>query len=349
MKIQRFNKFLLSITSLIIFVSCADSSKKLYGVHGNTMGTTYSVKIVKDANQQNPPVNYETLSTKIDSLLLAVNRQMSTYMQDSEISRFNQFQDTTWFPISEDFAKVLLASYQICEASNGAFDFTVGPLVNLWGFGPENREEMMPTEQEINERKAKVGYRKINIRLNPPAVKKAMPDMYCDLSATAKGFGVDKVAGYFDSLNISNYLVEIGGEVRAKGVNEREKTWVIGIQTPDESNGIRKIVHLKDYAMATSGDYFNYYEIEGKRYSHTIDPRTGKPVTHKLASVSVMQKSCMIADGLATAIDVLGPEKGYQFALTQKLPVFMIVRGADGFEERMTPEFKAVLEIRDKE
>jgi len=348
MKQKNKIRYKIFLIALLILTNCTTPADELFSTHGSTMGTTYSVKIVKDV-RQNPPVNFETLSPKIDSLLLAVNRQMSTYMQDSEISRFNQFQDTSWFPISEDFAKVLLASYQICEASNGAFDFTVGPLVNLWGFGPENRDEMIPTDQEISERKSKVGYQKIKIRLNPPAVKKAMPGMYCDLSATAKGFGVDKLAEYFESLNFANYLVEIGGEVRAKGVNERGETWVIGIQTPDESRGIQKIVRLEDNAMATSGDYFNYYEVDGKRYSHTIDPLTGKPITHKLASVSVMQKSCMIADGLATAIDVLGPEKGFVFARKRKLPVFMIVRGATGFEEKMTPEFKAVLEIRNKE
>ncbi len=348
MKQKNSHHYKAFVIALFLLVSCTTPADKLYNAHGNTMGTTYSVKIVMGTPQILPEID-ETLSAKIDSLLFAVNRQMSTYMQDSEISRFNQFQDTTWFPISEDFAKVLLASYQICEASNGAFDFTVGPLVNLWGFGPENRDEMIPTEREIQERKVKVGYQKIKIRLNPPAVKKSMPGMYCDLSATAKGFGVDKLAEYFDSLKVANYLVEIGGEVRAKGVNERGETWVIGIQTPGQSRGIQKIVRLKDTAMATSGDYFNYYEVDGKRYSHTIDPLTGMPITHKLASVSVIQKSCMIADGLATAIDVLGPIKGYEFARNRKLPIFMIVRGANGFEEKMTPEFKTVLEIRNKE
>lgn len=335
----------LTLALCMLPAACSRPSGNLHHFSGQTMGTTYSVKIVKGV-PGTAPIPYERIKPAVDSLLTEVNRQMSTYLEDSEISQFNRFTDTTWFTISEDFARVLQASYRISEASGGAFDFTVGPLVNLWGFGPEKRESFIPDSAELNRRKALVGYQKIKVRLNPPAVKKAHPGMYCDLSATAKGFGVDKICEYLESLKVQNYLVEIGGEVRARGVNERGNVWVLGIQSPDQVQGIQKIVHLENRAMATSGDYFNYFEVDGRRYSHTIDPRTGKPITHNLASVSVLHDSCMIADGLATALDVMGPERGFEFALQQKLPVYMIVRAKNGFKEKMTPEFQTVLGIK---
>ncbi len=345
-------RFIRSLLAMVVAfgifpLACSGPSASLHQFSGQTMGTTYSVKIVKETPGPRP-IPYERIQPAVDSLLREVNRQMSTYQVDSEISRFNQFRDTTWFAISEDFAKVLQASYRISEASGGAFDFTVGPLVNLWGFGPEKRDSFIPDSTELRRRQALVGYQKIQVRRHPPAVKKNHPEMYCDLSATAKGFGVDKICEYLESLTLQNYLVEIGGEVRARGVNERGSIWVLGIQSPDQVRGIQKIVHLENRAMATSGDYFNYYEVDGKRYSHTIDPRTGKPITHNLASVTVLHDSCMIADGLATALDVMGPEKGFAFAVQRKLPVYMIVRANNGFEEKMTPEFQTVLGIKNE-
>ncbi len=303
------------------------------------MGTTFTVKLVEKDSDKGK-TNYEKVESEINRLLVEVNRQMSTYIEDSEISRFNQYRKTDWFPVSSDLAKVLIASITISEKSQGAFDITVGPLVNLWGFGPEYQANKIPDDEEIKEKKALTGYKKLSVKLSPPAVKKDIPEIYCDLSAIAKGFGVDKITMLLDSIKIENYMVEIGGEVRTKGKTQQNKLWRIGIEAPDSPTDIQRIIVISDNSMATSGDYRNYYEKDGVRYSHTIDPLIGSPIAHKLASVTVIDKSSMIADGMATAINVLGPEEGYKFALREGLPVFMIVREKQGFVEKMTPEFK---------
>ncbi len=305
------------------------------------MGTTFSVKVVAPV-PAGEAMSQAALDTAINRVLRRVNHQMSTYQPGSEISRFNRSTRLEWTPISPEFASVLATAIQISELSGGAFDFTVGPLVNLWGFGPENRPRTIPREDEIAERKAAVGYQNVVVRQSPPAVKKLRPDIYCDLSAIAKGFGVDQVAGYLDSLDLRNFMVEIGGEVVARGLAPEGRPWQIGVETPDAPAGIQKILPLTDMAVATSGDYFNYFEEDGQRYSHTIDPRTGRPITHKLASVTVVQKSCMLADGLATALDVLGPEAGYDFAVKKELAAFMIVRSGTGFIEKKTPAFERI-------
>lgn len=268
---------------------------------------------------------------------------MSTWQKDSEISVFNSLNSTDWFNVSEGFVEVVKDAEKISEESNGAFDVTVGRLVNLWGFGPIQKEDNIPTDEEIENAKVLCDYRKLHIRETDPAIKKDIPNMYVDLSSIAKGFGVDKVAEYIERSGYSNYLVEIGGEVRTSGVNQKNGKWKIGISTPDGSFDIEKIVSLDNVAVATSGNYRNYFEKDGVRYSHTIDPRTGKPITHSLASVTVVYDNCTMADGYATAIDVLGPDEGFEFALKKKLPVFLIVKTNEGFKERMTPEFSKTI------
>lgn len=309
------------------------------------MGTTYMVKLVKNdrLRSMSPVAAEETVTAEIEVVLKNVNAQMSTWIEDSEISRFNRFDQPEWFEVSVDTVIVFAEALRVSRLSGGAFDITMGPIINLWGFGPPKTERHIPTDEQIREVIAKTGYQKLSIRQAPPAVKKEDPGIYCDLSAIAKGFGVDKVAGYLEAKEIYNFLVEIGGEVRARGIRPDGGNWRIGIATPDGSPSYRKVVLLRDVSMATSGDYHNYFETDGVRYSHTIDPTTGRPITHNLASVSVVHEFCMTADALATAIDVLGAEKGYELALKENLPVFFILKGKDGFFEKMTPRFREML------
>lgn len=318
--------------ALLLNCSGAQSPLDLHVIQGQTMGTTFSVKIVKD----HPDAAYPQLETDINSMLVEVNRQMSTYIPDSEISQFNQSQDTTWFAISADFAGVLQTATDLSNTASGALDITIGPLVNLWGFGPE-KSAKVPSDAAIARARALSGYQHLSVRNTPPAVKKALPGVYCDLSAIAKGFGVDKVASYLDGLGFKNYLVEIGGEVQAAGNSAHGRPWRIGIETPNATGDLQEIVALSNMAMATSGDYRNYFEKDGVRYSHTIDPRTGKPITHKLASVTVLHPKCVYADGIATALNVMGPEIGYEFAVENELAVFMIIRSENGFRELKSP------------
>ena len=308
---------------------------------GFTMGTTYMIKVVNSA--ANSGQTQEHLKKQVDSLLYQVDKiQMSTYNPESELSRFNRYRGTDWFPVSSNLAEVITESHAIYQKTGGAFDITVGPLVNLWGFGPAEQKSELPSESDIIACKKLVGQNNIVVRSNPPAVKKNIDRAYCDLSAIAKGFAVDAVAEFLQSAGYNDYLVEIGGEIRAGGATAAGEVWRIGVATPMSKGGIQKVVRVSNTGMATSGDYLNYFEKDGVRYSHTIDPSTGRPITHKLASVTVIHSSCMLADGYATAIDVMGPEKGFEFALKMELPVYMIVRSENGFIEKMTPQFEKI-------
>ncbi len=304
------------------------------------MGTTFSIKYVDDGSVALPAV--AEVEKEANRLLKVVNQQMSTYIPDSEISTFNRSASTDWFDISPDFARVMQASGELAVASEGALDITLGPLINLWGFGKDGRISSPPEKAELLQLLDKIGHQKVEVRTSPPAIRKAAPELHCDLSAIAKGFGVDKVAEYLTSLGIKNYMVEIGGEVRTRGRNQHGLYWRLGIVTPDSRGAVQKVIRLNEESMATSGDYLNYFEEDGVRYSHTLNPSTGYPITHKLASVTVIHESCMMADGWATAINVLGPEKGFELAIAQNMAVFMIVREDEQFVEKMSPAFEAI-------
>jgi len=346
-------KIIIILTVVFLFGQCGrlqnSSTEKLIEIHGQTMGTTYMVKVVKNDHTDSSLKDgaAEKITSGIESLLNKVNQQMSTWLKNSEISRFNRFQDSDWFDVSLDLAEVVNAALQVSKKSNGAFDVTAGPIVNLWGFGPQNNDNsisgQIPSDEQINNAMTKIGYQKLSVRLSPPALRKEVSGIYCDLSAIAKGYGVDKTGEYLESLGFKDYLVDIGGEVRTGGNRPDGQPWRIAIASPNPlgTSSYQKVIQLRNIAMATSGDYFNYFEKDGVRYSHTIDPTTGKPITHKLASVTVIHNSCMIADAMATAIDVLGPIKGYELALKENLPVFLIIRSQekDKFIEKETPPF----------
>jgi len=322
--------FFLLIT---ILSSCSTKEIIEYSFVGTTMGTSYSVKIIEVKNKA-----LENVKAKVDSILVDVNNNMSTYIPNSELSKFNSYNDTTWFSTSKELVQLFSEAIEISNLTNKSFDITIGQLVNLWGFGPTRNKNKIPTTKEINILLRDTGIDKIKIHIKNQNIKKLESKLYCDLSAIAKGYGVDKLAEYFDKLKFNNYMIEIGGEVRTKGTNLKKDKWKIGISSPNNNN-LEAIIELSNYSMATSGDYLNYFEKDGYRYSHTIDPRTGKPITHNLASVTVISENCRYADALATAINVMGPEEGYNFALQENLPIFMIVREKNNFVEKMTVQF----------
>ena len=303
-------------------------------INGLTMGTTYSIKI-KTADTV---VNQEKIRADIEKILLEINQKMSTYIVDSELSVINFSNSLDSNLISDDLFKVISHANTISKTTNGAFDITVGPLVNLWGFGPNKSENKIPSNEEIELIKKNIGYKKIYLNKETTSIKKLHPDLYVDLSGIAKGFAVDKIALYLNSYNLENYLVEIGGELIAKGTNEDNEVWQIGIENPN--NNLAKIIGLKDIAMATSGDYRNYFEKNGVRYSHTINPNTGKPIKHKLASVTVLDKTAMNADALATAFMVLGPAKTIELANELKIGVYLIIKNDENFYEEYNEYFE---------
>ncbi|WP_372881852.1 FAD:protein FMN transferase [Psychromonas sp.] len=328
----------LALTGLAFFISgCAENAPRLVHLQGSTMGTYYQVKYVLDATQQQDSrFSAQSIQAQIDQRLELVNEQMSTYRPDSELSRFNQAQQS--LQVSQATGTVIKAALRLFEQSNGAFDVTVGPLVNLWGFGPDKKANKIPSDQLITQKQQIVGSQHLSIEGN--TLNKAVPELYVDLSAIAKGYGVDVIAGYFQEMGINNYLVDIGGELSLKGMKADNKQWTIAIERPVAGQSVQRVIHIGDNAIATSGDYRNYFESEGVRYSHTINPKTGKPITHKLVSVSVVHPSSMMADGYATAITVLGPEAGMEFAEQHKLAVFLLVKEGDHFTEYYTSEFE---------
>ena len=290
------------------------------------MGTTYTIRFLPELGSQ----SNEEMQRLIDEELNRVNQQMSTYLKDSEITRFNDSQSMDWFPVSLETAQVVALSLEISEVSNGAFDVTVGPLVDLWGFGPVKRKNEIPTDEEVETTKASVGFKKLEVRFDPPALKKLDTGLRVDLSAIAKGYGVDRVGEVLRSDGIANYFVEIGGEIIANGKRADGQLWQVGIEAPlDFKRSIQTIIGLSGAALATSGDYRNFFESEGKRFSHTIDPNTGRPVTHQLASVSVVADNCALADGIATCMMVMGTEQGLKLAESKKWAVLLMERKSD--------------------
>ena len=327
-------RILIIIFLMIGTGACQNNNYKIVLINGFTMGTTYSIKI-KTADAV---VNQEKIRADIEKILLEINRKMSTYIVDSELSVINFSNSLDSNLISDDLFKVISHANTISKTTNGAFDITVGPLVNLWGFGPDKSENKIPPNEEIELIKKNIGYKKIYLNKETTSIKKLHPDLYVDLSGIAKGFAVDKIALYLNSYNLENYLVEIGGELIAKGTNEDNEVWQIGIENPN--NNLAKIIGLKDIAMATSGDYRNYFEKNGVRYSHTINPNTGKPIKHKLASVTVLDKTAMNADALATAFMVLGPAKTIELANELKIGVYLIIKNDENFYEEYNEYFE---------
>jgi len=341
--VKLYNLFLLAF---LFLTGCGKGSKnEIYKINGFTMGTTYSVSIVRNNIKA---YAFDFLKTKIDSVLNEVNNKMSTYKKDSELSLFNEFSDTNWYPTSADLFNVIKAARKISAETESAYDISVGPIVNLWGFGPEARPVKMPSEKEIKQRRDFVGLGKYMLDKTSARVKKKHKNLYLDLSSIAKGFGVDEVGRLLSFLSYTDFMVEVGGEVFVKGKNQQIEKWNIGISVPDASNNIQRVVSISGKALATSGDYRNYFEENGVRYSHTIDARTGKPITHKLASVSVIDDNCMTADGWATALNVVGVEEGRKIAKKNKIAVLFIVKDGENFKEIMTKEFKKYLKERNK-
>jgi len=302
-----------------------------------TMGTSYSVKV----SRLPAGLTLPQLRNEVNRRLERLNAFMSTYRTDSDVSRFNTSTSTGWFPVSRDTAVVVAAAQRISRMTRGAFDVTVAPLVDLWHFGPGNGEFRVPTEEQIQSAKQRVGFENLDVRLDPPALRKRRADLAIDLSAIAKGYAVDQVAAYLESRGIDGFLVEIGGETRTKGSKADGQPWRVGIERPDATRlAVLRAIELGDRAIATSGDYRNFFVMDGKRYSHEIDPRTGRPIEFRLALVSVVAESCMTADALATAIMVLGVQDGYNFAVDHALAVLMVERTSGGLQVKMTPRFQ---------
>lgn len=331
----------LFFTLSLLLMGCGGRAPEPLSISGQTMGTTWSVIVSRSVGAKK-----EELTRRVQDELDRVNKVMSTYDPASELSLFNQNPSVKWQELSPELLALIEQAKEITAGSDGAFDVTVGPLVNLWGFGPQAEPERIPTDEVLAAAKALVGHSMVELRQEPSvAAKKAAADVYVDLSAIAKGFGVDQVAVLLEKQGLSDYLVEVGGELRASGVSPRGDTWRIGIERPSEGErAVQQAVKLDGGALATSGDYRNYYERDGVRYSHAIDARTGRPVSHKLASVSVFHASAALADGWATALMVLGETDGPALAEEKGLAAYFLYRDGDSFSHLSTAAFAPLIE-----
>lgn len=309
---------------------------------GATMGTTWELLIpVRQFEGRRDSAESAVIEASAQRALDAVNAEMSTYLPDSELSRFNRYTGDDWFPVSPAVVRCIAVAHEVGAKSKQALDITIEPLVELWGFGPGRRISEPPADAAVQAALRHTGWAQLEFRETPPALRKKQPKLALDLSSTAKGHGVDRVALLLDAHGFTAWWVEIGGEVRTRGEKAPGVPWRVAIERPSTGRGrqVHETLPLRDLAVATSGDYRNAFEWQGKRYTHLIDPRTGYPTPPGLAQVSVWAEDCATADAWATALLVLGADRAYETALAEDLAVVMLIREGDGFRERKTPAF----------
>lgn len=310
-------------------------------LEGKTMGTFWRVSVVGIDNAR-----ADQLRQKVQQQLDADDQLLSTWKNDSALMRFNHSSSLTPWPVNEAMADIVTESLRIGYKTQGAMDITVGPLVNLWGFGPDKQPVKTPTQAQIDVAKARTGLAFLSVinRSGRQYLQKSIPDLFVDLSTVGEGYAADHLARLMTEEGISRYLVSVGGALVSRGMNADGQPWRVAIQKPtDRENAVQAIVDINGHGISTSGSYRNYYELDGQRISHVIDPQTGRPITHKLVSVTVIAPTALEADGWDTGLMVLGPQKAQQVVREQGLAVYMIMKEGDGFTTWMSPQFEAFL------
>jgi len=324
----------------VLLAGCSENDRPLeppVRFEGGIFGTYYQITLVDPLTQGEANALEEGILAEMED----VDQAMSTYRDDSELVAFNDAPLNEWQPLSNELIEVLAISRSVSEASKGAFDITIGDVVNLWSFGPEARPEEVPSEAELSERMATIGFDAVEVDTQRMQARR-LRDVFADLSGVAKGHATDRVAAYLDQQGIDNYLVNIGGGLIARGYRdiEDQTPWRVGIEVPQ--SGVPEAQHvivLEGMSVATSGDYRNYFEVDGERFSHLLDPRTGQPIKHQLASVSVFHPSNAWADAWATALTVVGSEQGMQLAVENNLNILMLVREGERWRSLASPAF----------
>ncbi|PHQ58556.1 MAG: thiamin biosynthesis protein ApbE [Porticoccus sp.] len=328
--------FLFVVVMVSLLSACDRQSQLVFD--GKTMGTTYQVKLVPGEQSVS-----DDLGQKIQSRLDSLNNTFTTYQQDSELMLLNRAPVGQTYAVSQDMLHVLNTAKEVHQLTSGAFDPSVGALVNLWGFGPQNTGNRIPAEADIAAELALVDFNKLQITPDGASIIRSS-NIALDMSAVAKGYAVDAVAELLEQAGFNNYLVEVGGELRLKGVKVNKDPWRIAIEAPSLERGlVQKVLIPGDAAVATSGDYRNYYEKDGKRYSHTIDPRTGYPLDHQLASVTIIAEKAVFADALATGFMVLGADASLKVAEENKLAVYLLVKEGEVFKSYYSSAFAPFL------
>ncbi|WP_178102805.1 FAD:protein FMN transferase [Pseudomonas sp. gcc21] len=315
---------------------CFNSAETVSEIYGGTMGSTYSIKWVSTEETPAP----EALQANIEALLAEFDGEVSTWRDDSDLARFNALPAGSCQDMPESVLEMVSLADELHEHSDGGFDITIGPLLELWGFHGGPAGQSVPEAAALTEVLQKVGQQ--NLHTVDGQLCKDAP-VQVDLSAMAAGYMVDRVVEHLAAESITSYMVEITGELKAAGSKPGDVPWRIAIEEPRDDNRIAQLIlPLDGHGVSTSGDYRNYFEFEGKRYSHTFDPRSGEPVMHQLAAVTVLDPDTARADGLSTLLLVKGPELGWQYAVEQDIAALFVIRKGVGFESRSTPRFKAL-------
>ncbi|CZX59964.1 MULTISPECIES: FAD:protein FMN transferase ApbE [Enterobacter] len=342
-----------SFLAMLFFLTACDDSAPVAKtdapaatvLEGKTMGTFWRVSVMGlDKTRA------DELRGKIQSQLDADDQLLSTYKNDSALMRFNLSTSTSLWPVSEAMADIVTESMRVGYKTNGAMDVTVGPLVNLWGFGPNKQPDTTPDQAAIDDARARTGLKHLTVinQYGQQYLQKDIPDLFVDLSTVGEGYAADHLAALMTQEGISRYLVSVGGALVSRGMNASGKPWRVAIQKPtDRQNAVQAIVDINGHGISTSGSYRNYYELDGKRISHVIDPLTGRPITHNLVSVTVIAPTALEADAWDTGLMVLGPEKAKEVVRQEGLAVYMITKEGDGFKTWSSPQFNSFL-VSDK-
>ncbi|MCO8313355.1 FAD:protein FMN transferase [Pseudomonas mandelii] len=328
---------LCGLVVLMGALSGCDKGASMESFGGPTMGSTYSIKYVRLAGLPHPA----EVRVQVERILADVDQQMSTYRSDSDIERFNNLPANHCQKMPAPILELVRVGEQLSSLSDGSFDLTVEPLLNLWGFGPQAREEKVPSAEALAEVRQRVGHGHLRIE-GDRLCKDAAVEV--DFNSIAAGYAVDTIAARLEALGIHNYLAEATGELKAAGKKLDGSPWLIALEEPrDDQQVAQKIIAVDGYGVSTSGDYRNYFQQNGQRYSHTFDARTGAPVLHTLASVTVIHPSALMADGLSTLLLILGPERGWDYAETHDIGAFFVIRADTGFITRTNQAFERLV------
>ncbi|WP_030128407.1 FAD:protein FMN transferase [Pseudomonas sp. QTF5] len=318
-------------------LSGCDNGDSMESFGGPTMGSSYSIKYVRHPGLPAP----EEVRVQVEKILAEVDQQMSTYRSDSDIERFNTLPANHCQTMPAPILELVRVGEGLSSLSDGSFDLTVEPLLNLWGFGPQAREERIPAAEALAEVRQRVGYTHLRIE-GDRLCKDAAVEV--DFNSIAAGYAVDTIATRLDALGIHNYLAEVTGELKATGKKIDGSPWRIALEEPrDDQQVAQKIIAVDGYGVSTSGDYRHYFQQNGQRYSHTFDARTGAPVLHTLASVTVIHPSALMADGLSTLLLILGPERGWHYAQRHDIAAFFVIRADTGFVTRTNQAFERLV------
>ncbi len=317
---------------------CGGDTLEQFG--GPTMGSTYSIQYVRSSTAPAP----KELQRQVENILGDVDRQMSTYRSDSDIERFNNLPANSCQPMPAPVLQLVRTGEQLSEASAGAFDLTVEPLLNLWGFGPQARQLRVPDVATLAQVRQRVGHQHLRID-GEQLCKDAAVEV--DFNSIAAGYAVDRIAELLTGLGIHHYLAEATGELKAAGHKPDGSPWRVALEEPrDDQRVAERVINVDGFGVSTSGDYRNYFQQDGRRYSHTLDARTGAPITHQLASVTVLHPSALMADGVSTLLLILGPEQGWDYAEQHQIAAFFVLREGDAFVTRSNQAFEQLTAVK---